>query len=103
MRFEQRGIALPGWHWPALIAPAVWAFYRKLWLPGIALHAAVRLLGLAGFLTIEADLSDSDGASLACGAALVWLLPWNRRGAARQFASLPRCETTGRSRERAHR
>jgi Protein of unknown function (DUF2628)/Pilin (bacterial filament) len=74
MRFERRGFALPGWHWPALLAPAVWAFYRKLWLPGIA-YALLTLAGLAGFLAIEADLSDSDGAWLACGAALVWLLP----------------------------
>ena len=74
MRFEKGGLALPGWHWPAMLAPAVWAFYRKLWLPGIA-YALLTLLSAAGFLAVESDMSDSTLAWLACGAASVWLLP----------------------------
>ena len=32
LRFAGGGPALSGWHWPAMLAPAIWAFYRKLWL-----------------------------------------------------------------------
>jgi hypothetical protein len=74
LRFDRGGLALPGWHWPAMLAPAIWAFYRKLWLPGIA-YALLTLLGAAGFMAIESNLSDSTLAWLACGVALVWLLP----------------------------
>ena len=74
MRYEKRGFALLGWHWPAMLAPVVWAFYRKLWLPGIV-YALLTLLGAAGFLAVESYLSDSTLAWLICGVASVWLLP----------------------------
>jgi Pilin (bacterial filament)/Protein of unknown function (DUF2628) len=74
MQFDRGGLALPGWHWPAMLAPAIWAFYRKLWLAGIA-YALLSLLGAAGFMAVESDLSDSTLAWLACGVASVWLLP----------------------------
>jgi hypothetical protein len=74
LRFEEGGLALSGWHWPAMLAPAVWAFYRKLWLAGIV-YGLLTLLGAVGFMTVESDLSDSTLAWLACGMASVWLLP----------------------------
>lgn len=73
MRFERGGLALPGWHWPAMLAPAVWAFYRKLWMAGIV-YALLTLLGAAGFLAVESYLSGSMSTWFACGVA-IWLLP----------------------------
>ena len=35
LRYEKAGKPRPGWHWPALLFPSVWAFYRRLWLPGL--------------------------------------------------------------------
>lgn len=74
MRFDRGGLALPGWHWPAMLAPAIWAFYRKLWLAGIV-YALLTMLGAAGFMAVESNLSDSTLAWIACGIASVWLLP----------------------------
>src|SRR5260221_3594861 len=48
LRFDRGGLALPGWHWPAMLAPAIWAFYRKLWLAGIS-YAVLTLLCAASF------------------------------------------------------
>ncbi len=74
LRFEETGKAGPGWHWPAMLAPCVWAFYRKLWLTGFA-YALLPLLGTAAFVAIEPALDDSLVAWVACAALLVWLVP----------------------------
>jgi len=74
LSFERHGHARPGWHWPALVAPAAWAFYRRLWGAGM-LCTLLPLAGLAAFLSVAPRLDDS--ALMFWGAALVtvWLLP----------------------------
>ncbi len=74
LRFERTGWAAPGWHWPAMLAPCVWAFYRKLWVTGIA-YALLPLLGAAVFVAIEPALEDSLIAWVASAAVLIWLIP----------------------------
>jgi hypothetical protein len=74
LSFERHGRPRPGWHWPALVAPAAWAFYRRLWGAGM-LCTLLPLAGLAAFLSVAPRLDDS--ALMFWGAALVtvWLLP----------------------------
>lgn len=74
MHFEQKGRATPGWHWPSLLFPACWAFYRKLWALGV-LYALLPLAGAFAFAAIEPWFERADlvwiGAALLC----VWILP----------------------------
>ena len=74
LSYERSGHARPGWHWPALLAPAAWAFYRRLWGAGI-LYTLLPLAGLAAFMTLAPRFDGS--ALLFWGAAVVtvWLLP----------------------------
>jgi len=76
LEFERTGRSVPGWHWPAFFAPAAWAFYRKLWLPGVV-GAVLPLAGLAAFMAIvrEGVLGDDVVAWSACAALLMWILP----------------------------
>jgi hypothetical protein len=74
LRFEQRGRAFPSWHWPSFWLPCLWAFYRKLWLSGLA-FAALPIAGAAAFAMIEPSLGESNVAWFAVAAALIWLLP----------------------------
>ena len=70
LRFAGGGPALSGWHWPAMLAPAIWAFYRKLWLAAFG-YGLLTLLGAAGFFAVESSLSDSTLAWIACGIGMV--------------------------------
>jgi hypothetical protein len=74
LRYERTGRAAPGWHWPALMFGSAWAFYRRLWLPGIV-YALFPLLGAAAFIEIEPALGDSLLVWLASAVALIWLMP----------------------------
>ena len=74
LRFERTGKTLLGWHWPALWLPSVWAFYRKLWLPGLV-FAFLPIIGAAMFFMVEPDLTKSVALQAACAAILVWLFP----------------------------
>ena len=74
MEFERIGRSLPSWNWVSLWAPSVWAFYRKLWIAGVA-YALWPLVGVAAFHLIEPYLGDSNVAWLACAAVLLWLVP----------------------------
>jgi hypothetical protein len=63
-----------GWHWPALLLPAAWAFYRRLWLLG----AVLSLLPIVGALLLrlyDSGLPDSPVAWLAVVLVVVWLVP----------------------------
>jgi hypothetical protein len=74
MRYERAGHFLPSWHWPAFFVPAVWAFYRKLWVAGIVFA----LLPLAGYFAVDALAPSFGLADLARYAALAgatWLAP----------------------------
>jgi hypothetical protein len=74
LEFERIGHSLPSWNWASLWAPSVWAFYRKLWVAGVA-YALWPLLAVAAFRVIEPYLGDSGVAWLACAALLIWLVP----------------------------
>ena len=74
MEFERIGRSLPGWNWHALVAPSVWAFYRKLWMAGVA-YALWPLVAVAAFSLIQPYLGDSSVVWLACAALLIWLFP----------------------------
>jgi hypothetical protein len=72
--FERAGQPRAGWHWPALFAPAVWAFYRKLWIAGVVFA----LLPLAGAFTmaeIAHWFDDFTWMWLACALLLTIVLP----------------------------
>lgn len=72
--FERAGHARPGWHWPSLFFPGVWAFYRKLWLLG-ALFVLLPVAGALAFTAIEPVFDQADVVWIACALAAVWLLP----------------------------
>ena len=74
MEFERIGRSLPSWNWLSLWAPSVWAFYRRLWIAGVA-YALWPLVAVAVFHLIEPYLGDSSVAWLACAALLLWLVP----------------------------
>ena len=59
LAFDQ-GRTRPGWHWPSFFLPTCWAFYRRLWLSGVAFA----LLPIAGTLALAAIGPGLDDASL---------------------------------------
>ena len=74
LRYEREGRAAIRWHWPAFLFPAVWAFYRRLWVTG-AIVAALPFGLLALVARIDPALPDSTTAWIACAIAIVWALP----------------------------
>ena len=74
LEYERVGPSFPSWNWAALWAPAVWAIYRRLWLPAIA-FAVWPLLALALYGAVEPDIGGSGAVSMAVAAFLVWLGP----------------------------
>jgi hypothetical protein len=74
LSYERAGRGAPGWHWPSFLLPSVWAFYRKLWLAGLAFA----LLPVAGAFAFAALANHIDNASVPWlpGAVLaIWFLP----------------------------
>jgi hypothetical protein len=74
LRYQKAGKTSLGWNWPAFFLPSVWAFYRKLWVAGVA-FALLPLMGAAAFGSVESALEDSSVAWFACAAFLVLILP----------------------------
>jgi hypothetical protein len=74
LRFEKAGHAIPGWHWPALWFPSAWAFYRRLWVPGI-LAALPPISGAAAFAVLQPVMDEAALVWLIAAAAALWLLP----------------------------
>jgi hypothetical protein len=72
--FERAGHARAGWHWPALFAPAVWAFYRKLWVSGVV-FALLPLAGALAMAEIAVWLDDFTWMWFACALLLTIVLP----------------------------
>ncbi len=64
----------PGWHWPSLFFPAGWAFYRRLWLSGVA-FALLPLAGALALVALGPELDDVRLPWLAAAVLAVWLLP----------------------------
>ena len=74
LAFERAGRSKAGWHWPALFAPAVWAFYRKLWGAGLV-FAFLPLAGAYTLAQVAPWLDDFTWLWLACAALLTLVLP----------------------------
>jgi len=74
LQYESAGHGAPGWHWPALLLQSVWAFYRKLWLPGI-FYALLPAAGALAFVSFAQTLDDWSVPWLLCAAVTMWLIP----------------------------
>ena len=74
LAFERAGHARPGWHWPAFLAPPIWAFYRKLWTEGIA-FSVLPLAGAFAFAALGASLDGTGPLWWIALAFSVWLFP----------------------------
>lgn len=74
LRYERSGRSLPGWHWPAFFVPAIWAFYRKLWLPGL-IATMLPMLGVVVFGELAPAIGPEPLAWFAGAALLVWIVP----------------------------
>ncbi len=74
LRYERRGRAHIGWHWPALLLGSVWAFYRKLWLTGI-FFACLPLIGAVVLTIVAPTVGDSTLRWIAVAIAAIWLVP----------------------------
>jgi hypothetical protein len=74
LHYERVGHALPSWHWPAFICPSIWAFYRKLWLSGVA-YALLPVAGALGFLWLWPGVDDSSALWFAWAVLAIWVLP----------------------------
>src|SRR5205085_504172 len=72
LRYESAGHGAPGWCWPALMLQSVWAFYRKLWLPGI-FYALLPAAGALMFVRFSQNLDDWSVPWLLCAAISIWL------------------------------
>jgi hypothetical protein len=74
LAFERAGRPRAGWHWPALFAPAAWAFYRRLWGPGV-FFTLLPLAGAATTAAVAPWLGDHTWVWIACALLLTVLLP----------------------------
>jgi hypothetical protein len=74
LAFERKGHGRPGWHWPSLLFPGVWAFYRKMWLLGAA-FALLPVAGALAFSALSPMFREADVAWIVCAIAAVWILP----------------------------
>jgi hypothetical protein len=74
LRYERDGRAAIRWHWPAFLFPAVWAFYRKLWVTG-GFMAALPFGFAALYAWVDPALRDSPMAWLALALVAVWGVP----------------------------
>ena len=72
--FERIGRPRAGWNWPALFAPAGWAFYRRLWGAGV-FFTLLPLAGAATMALVAPWLGDHTGVWVACALMLTVLLP----------------------------
>jgi hypothetical protein len=74
LEFERVGWSMPGWNWAALLAPAIWAIYRRLWWAAVA-FAAWPLLAIAAMWWQTPHLADAGTATIAAIGIFVWLIP----------------------------
>ena len=74
LKYEGAGHGAPGWHWPALLLQSIWAFYRKLWLPGI-FYALLPAAGALAFLAFAQKLDDWSLPWIVCAIVSIWLVP----------------------------
>jgi len=74
LRYEREGRAAIRWHWPAFLFPAVWAFYRRLWVTGGLMVALP--FGLAAlYARIDPAFHDSPTSWAAWAVVIIWIMP----------------------------
>src|SRR5439155_2337604 len=75
LRYEGAGgYGAPGWHWPALLLQSIWAFYRRLWLPGV-FYALLPVAGALAFLALAPTIDDWSVAWWLCAGVCMSLGP----------------------------
>ena len=74
LRYERDGRAAIRWHWPAFVFPAVWAFYRRLWVTG-GIMAALPFGLAALYARIDPAFHDSPTTWAAWAVVIVWGMP----------------------------
>jgi hypothetical protein len=72
--YERAGRGAPGWHWPSFLMPSVWAFYRKLWLAGVA-FAMLPVAGAFAFAAIADRIDNATLPWLLAAILAIWFLP----------------------------
>jgi hypothetical protein len=74
LAYERAGGPVPGWHWPSLLVPTLWAFYRRLWLSGFC-FALLRVAAVVAFVLLLPSLEESSVLWHVFGALLVLIVP----------------------------
>jgi hypothetical protein len=74
LRYEKAGHGAPGWHWPSFWLPSIWAFYRKLWLAGLA-FALLPVAGAFAFGALAARIDNASVPWLLGAIFAIWFLP----------------------------
>ena len=74
LSYERAGRGAPGWHWPSFLMPSVWAFYRKLWLAGVA-FAMLPVAGAFAFAAIADRIDNATLPWLLAAILAIWFLP----------------------------
>ena len=74
LRYERDGRAAIRWHWPAFLFPAVWAFYRRLWVTG-GIMAALPFGLAALYARMDPALADSPTEWVVWAVVVVWGVP----------------------------
>ena len=74
LAFERTGRGRPGWHWPSLVVPGVWAFYRKLWLTGVV-FTLLPIAGALAFAAFDPQFESADFVWVVSAFLAVWILP----------------------------
>jgi hypothetical protein len=79
LQYERAGFGAPGWNWPAMLLQSFWAFYRKLWLPGI-LYALLPAAGALAFTSLAQRFDDWNVEHwsvswLLAAVVCIWLVP----------------------------
>jgi Protein of unknown function (DUF2628)/Pilin (bacterial filament) len=74
LKYEKAGHGLPGWHWPSFWLGSAWAFYRKLWLEGLA-FALLPVAGAFAFYALAPRIDNVPVPWLVGAALAIWFLP----------------------------
>ena len=74
LEYERVGRSFPSWNWAPLLAPAVWAIYRRLWLAALA-FIALPLLAVGVFWIALPHLANINAIGLVGAAIVFWLIP----------------------------
>jgi hypothetical protein len=74
LEYERTGRSFPSWNWAALLAPGVWAIYRRLWGAGIAFTLWPFLALVLCWFALP-SFGDTGLIGLAAAALAVWFSP----------------------------